>query len=1097
MTEHLSGDIKRSLLMVDGKATFGEISKRAAPSLRSSLEQMFKELVQDGFIQEKIDTSNAPRMGVPPKMAVPSRMVVPHKMASPVKKPVADEGDNELDFSSVAQTHSHEASPAESVKANDEAEAEAIAYSVALAKAEDAEAKARAEAEARARARAQAESKPVSKARQETDAESRAAIEIEARALEEARARAEAEALDRANDKANDKQEAYSEERALEVARSRVEAEAKARAAAEAKAMAEAKARAEAEAKVMAEAKARAEAEAKAMAEAIARAEAEARAMAEAKARAEAEAKARAEAEAKARAEAEARAAAEARIRAEAEAQARAVAEANAKQEAKVKTNAEQESEVAGLKSRGFQVSRTTIATVLFFDVVGYTKLPVNKQIEVKKQFNRLVSVCLKKLGNGERIILDTGDGAAIGFMQHPDEALKVAMQFRNAVIANQHNDYPELKTRIGIHLGPISVVKDINGLSNMVGDGINDAQRVMSFAESDQIYISRPYYDFISRLSSEYASLFQYQGSLPDKHGREHPVYKMEDVATTVSGGELSKTGSAASGVKLEPFSFNIPESTLPSAPTSARSGVGLHKDDAALMNEIGNFAQFEGVKKPAAAKPAAQSQIPPAQPVTEQLPDKLPTWEVVQSEDEESKPSAHEVKKVEEAQAKVWAEAEQRAKEAATAKAKAVWDADLPPEPQAVAKKAAPVARVKRKPLPWFKLGFGLIVLALIILFVAPFVMPTREYVPAIQKLLGGKLHQPVYIGRLQGRLLPTPRLDLIDMSIGDKKQIKAGLVRLNFAILPLLTEIKSIESVELEKVQVNAAALEQVSVWLQQTAADAEYPIASILLHEGKLEMEGFELSGIGGEVNFDQAGKFSVAKLHAEGSKYAVELEAAPLYKTRVTIALRGSALPLLPSWVFDDLTAKGELTGNELVISELDSRILGGSLLGNARINWRSGWRAQGSLVAKTITMQNMLKVMSGDMGGTARFQMQAASLGKLTDAATLDGSFVIKNGVINGIDIGETARLHRTENMPGGRTHFDELSGDLSYAKDAFAFRQLKMIAGVLMAKGALDYSGQQAAGTITANLAMPEGMAPVALVLGGTRDNPTLRAVR
>ena len=824
-TAHLSGDIKRSLLMVDGEATFGEISKRAAPSLRSSLEQMFKELLQGGFIQEKTKTGKIPKMAVPPRMAVPPKMAVPQK------RPVDDEGENELDFASDFRSHSREEQAAEAEKANDEAEAAAIAYSIEQAKVEqETEAKARAEAEPQARAMAEAKARQEAEARARAEAEARAAIEIQARALEEARERQETEA------------------------RARAEAEAQARA--------------------MAEAKARQEVEAAA--------------------RAEAEAKTRALAEAKAKHEAEARA------RAEAEAQARAAAEAKAKHEAEAKAKREAEAS---------------------------------------------------------------------------------------------------------------------------------------------------------------------------------------------------AQAGSVAAEVKLEPFTFTIPGEGAPSASTVAHAKKDSQQDDAALMKDIGKFIQSEEVKKPPAAKAAGQIQEQAVAPASEHAPETTRSREAAKSDAEERKPSGDEMKKLEEAQAKVWAEAEQRAKQAA--KAKAMWDVQPSPQPQPAAKKTAPEARVKRKPLPWFKLGAGLVVVSLIVLFVAPFVMPTREYVPRIEQLLSGKLHQPVYIGRLEGRLLPTPRLDLIDMSIGDTKQIKARLARVNFAILTLFTETKSIHSVELEGVQVNGAALQQVSAWLQQAAADTGYPIARILFNEGKLEAEGFELSGAGGELNFDQAGKFSLARLHAEGNKYALELEAAPANRTRVSISVRSSALPLLPNWVFDDLTAKGEMTANELVITEIDSRILGGILLGNARINWRSGWRMQGSLVAKTITMQNMLKVMSGDMEGTARFQMQAASLASLTDAATLDGSFVIKKGVINGIDIVETARLHLTENMPGGRTHFDELSGEMSYAKGAYAFRQLKMTAGVLAAKGTVDYSGQQAAGSITADLALREGMGPVSLQLGGTRDNPTLRAVR
>ena len=70
--------------------------------------------------------------------------------------------------------------------------------------------------------------------------------------------------------------------------------------------------------------------------------------------------------------------------------------------------------------------------------------------------------------------------------------------------------------------------MKDVNGQPNMLGDGINVAQRVMSFAEPNQILVSRSYYEIVSRLSQEYTRLFQYVGIHRDKHVREHEVYVM-----------------------------------------------------------------------------------------------------------------------------------------------------------------------------------------------------------------------------------------------------------------------------------------------------------------------------------------------------------------------------------------------------------------------------------------------------------------------------------------------------------------------------------------------------------------------------------------
>src|SRR4030065_1538832 len=88
---HLVGDIKRALLMVDGNATFGEISKRAAPSLRSVLDEMFAELERGGFIQDKF-----PKDKVKVSGASPLKMAPPLKKAGPLKKP-AGEGGGALD----------------------------------------------------------------------------------------------------------------------------------------------------------------------------------------------------------------------------------------------------------------------------------------------------------------------------------------------------------------------------------------------------------------------------------------------------------------------------------------------------------------------------------------------------------------------------------------------------------------------------------------------------------------------------------------------------------------------------------------------------------------------------------------------------------------------------------------------------------------------------------------------------------------------------------------------------------------------------------------------------------------------------------------
>jgi len=175
------------------------------------------------------------------------------------------------------------------------------------------------------------------------------------------------------------------------------------------------------------------------------------------------------------------------------------------------------------------RANRTFICSVVFLDIVEYSKKPVAEQISLKERLNALLAEALKDVAANDRIILDTGDGAAVSFVGDPEDALFVCLSLRDAAGAAQAGEAP-LNMRIGINLGPVKVVRDLNGQPNIIGDGINVAQRIMGFAVPNQILVSRSYYEVVSCLSDAYAKLFRYEGSRTDKHVREHEVYAVGD---------------------------------------------------------------------------------------------------------------------------------------------------------------------------------------------------------------------------------------------------------------------------------------------------------------------------------------------------------------------------------------------------------------------------------------------------------------------------------------------------------------------------------------------------------------------------------------
>lgn len=173
------------------------------------------------------------------------------------------------------------------------------------------------------------------------------------------------------------------------------------------------------------------------------------------------------------------------------------------------------------------RANRTFICSVLFLDITEYSRKPVSEQIQLKDQFNTLIAEAIRDIATNDRIILDTGDGVAVNFLGDPEDALFVAMSLREA-FAPRPGEPPKLPARIGINLGPVRLVRDLNGQPNIIGDGINVAQRVMGFAKPGQVLVSRSYFEVVSHISEGYAKLFHYEGSRTDKHVREHEIYSV-----------------------------------------------------------------------------------------------------------------------------------------------------------------------------------------------------------------------------------------------------------------------------------------------------------------------------------------------------------------------------------------------------------------------------------------------------------------------------------------------------------------------------------------------------------------------------------------
>lgn len=223
--------------------------------------------------------------------------------------------------------------------------------------------------------------------------------------------------------------------------------------------------------------------------------------------------------------------------------------------------------------------NHTWLCSVVFVDVVSYTRNLMDSQVAVKEYLDQEILRYLSECNPDDYILLDRGDGAAICFLVEPETALFFALNLRNAIV-NAREEAPKFEIRTGINLGPVKIVRGVDGERTTVGAGINCASRIMDFADANQILVSRSFYEVIGCLSEDYARLFTFAGTRADKHVRMFDVYEVSTRSRSPEAGD-------------EKQAPELQCADLPDKVVSSWSADTLRLLEAELADEVGPIAR------------------------------------------------------------------------------------------------------------------------------------------------------------------------------------------------------------------------------------------------------------------------------------------------------------------------------------------------------------------------------------------------------------------------------------------------------------------------------------------------------------------------
>ncbi len=162
---------------------------------------------------------------------------------------------------------------------------------------------------------------------------------------------------------------------------------------------------------------------------------------------------------------------------------------------------------------------QSELAHILFLDAVGYSAMPVDQQATVFRQLQDFVHDCRAvddASAAGAVVRTPTGDGMALAFFGESTQPLRCACELAERIHADGN-----FAVRMGIHSGPVVRQLDVNGNTNVSGDGINIAQRVMDFGDGGHILMSLEYAKELQDAGDPAADDCHDIGLAAAKHGR------------------------------------------------------------------------------------------------------------------------------------------------------------------------------------------------------------------------------------------------------------------------------------------------------------------------------------------------------------------------------------------------------------------------------------------------------------------------------------------------------------------------------------------------------------------------------------------------
>lgn len=399
------------------------------------------------------------------------------------------------------------------------------------------------------------------------------------------------------------------------------------------------------------------------------------------------------------------------------------------------------------------------------------------------------------------------------------------------------------------------------------------------------------------------------------------------------------------------------------------------------------------------------------------------------------------------------------------------------------------------------WRRLFIGLVVF-LLLLVATFFLYPYNRHLPHIEELATELLGHPVHISSVSPSLLPEPSIALEGVTVGARKQLQIGAVKLLPRVSTLLSERTVLREIRIENAGLDVSFLPDLSRRQDINWASRWVKVERVRVVESSLTLLDGAIGKLAGDLALDDNGVLTRLSLNTPNGGLKLQgVNESGVWKVSMTAL--GWETPGHPSLLFDVFEAQGTLSSRRLQLDKVDVKLYDGYATGTVGLDFGDAPHFEGQVMTSRLGLAGLLKVLAPTLRLTGDLSMSLALSAQGGDFETLrrnlrgNGTLGVQRGQIERVDLVQAVRIPRPGGVRGGSTRFDRLEGEATVDGSGLSLARVVMESGLVGAQGALRLAEGRFDGRLDVTLQGSATTVRAPVAVEGPYADPVVKLLR